>query len=94
MKEENFKLPFNKKTIRSHELMLTENCNMRCKYCFDNIYSDRTSCDYNYKMNISMIPGISFNCRQYSTNIQRQRTIPSPRKDSHGISAIIFKWNI
>lgn len=39
--------------------MLTENCNLRCKYCFDDTPSDRTSCDYNYKMNISL--GISLN---------------------------------
>lgn len=58
MKVENFKLPLGKKTLRSYELILTENCNMRCKYCFDDTYSDRSSCNYNYKMELSMIPDI------------------------------------
>lgn len=57
MKKE-FKLPLGKKLINSYELILTENCNMRCKYCFDDTYSDRTSCNYNYKMELAMIPDI------------------------------------
>ena len=42
----------------NYELILTENCNLRCKYCFDDAYSNRTSCDYDYKMDINMIDDI------------------------------------
>lgn len=35
-------LPNNKATLNHYELILTENCNLRCKYCFDDTYSDRT----------------------------------------------------
>ena len=27
-------------------------CNFRCKYCFDNAFSDRSNCNYDYKMSI------------------------------------------
>ena len=52
------KLPFNKRTLNHYELILTENCNFRCKYCFDDSFSDRTSCGYNYVMSTDMIPDI------------------------------------
>ena len=41
--------------IHNYELILTENCNLRCKYCFDDAFSNRTSCSYNYNMNIDII---------------------------------------
>ena len=52
------KLPFNKRTLNHYELILTENCNFRCKYCFDDSFSDRTSCGYDYVMSPDMIPDI------------------------------------
>jgi len=48
---------FNKR-ISSYELILTEDCNLRCKYCFDDAFSDRTQCKYNYVMDINMIDDI------------------------------------
>lgn len=53
-----FKLPFNKRTLTSYELILTENCNFRCKYCFDDSFSDRTKCSYNYVMPLERIPDV------------------------------------
>lgn len=41
--------------IANYELMLTEDCGLRCTYCFDDYYSDRTKCDYNVEMEIEMI---------------------------------------
>lgn len=32
-----------KTSINYYELILTENCNLRCEYCFDSYYSDRCS---------------------------------------------------
>jgi uncharacterized protein len=53
-----FKLPFGKKTLNSYELILTEDCNLRCKYCFDDTYSDREGCNYNYTMPLSMVDDV------------------------------------
>lgn len=53
-----FELPFGKATLGSYELILTENCNFRCKYCFDDSFSDRTSCNYDYVMSLEKIPDI------------------------------------
>lgn len=44
--------------INNFELILTENCNLRCKYCFDDEFSDRSSCSYDYKMSLDKIPEI------------------------------------
>lgn len=52
------KLPFDKPTLTHYELILTENCNFRCKYCFDNSFSDRTSCNYDYVMSLEKIPDL------------------------------------
>lgn len=52
------KLLDNKRTLDFYELILTENCNLRCKYCFDDSYSDRSECNYNYSMPLSMIDDI------------------------------------
>ena len=52
------KLPFDKPTLTHYELILTENCNFRCKYCFDDSFSDRTSCNYNYVMSLEKIPDL------------------------------------
>ena len=41
-----------------YELILTENCNLRCKYCFDDAFSDRTGCSYDYSMKLEMIDDI------------------------------------
>lgn len=49
------KLLNNKKELSFYEFILTENCNLRCKYCFDDSYSDRTSCSYDYVMSLNMI---------------------------------------
>lgn len=51
-------LPSNKRTLEHYELILTENCNFRCKYCFDDSFSNRTFCNYNYVMSLDMIPSI------------------------------------
>jgi len=45
-------------SINYYELILTENCNLRCKYCFDDAFSDRTICNYNYTMQLDMIDDI------------------------------------
>lgn len=52
------KLLDNKRTLNSYELILTEDCNLRCKYCFDDSYSDRTGCSYNYVMPLEMVDEI------------------------------------
>lgn len=52
------KLLNGERTLDFYELILTENCNLRCKYCFDDSYSDRTGCNYNYVMPLSMIDDI------------------------------------
>lgn len=44
--------------LKNYELILTENCNLRCKYCFDDAFSDRTSCSYDYRMKPEMIDDI------------------------------------
>lgn len=51
-------LPFNKRSLDSYELILTENCNFRCKYCFDDAFSNRDTCSYNYEMSKDKIPSI------------------------------------
>ena len=51
-------LPFNKRTLYHYELILTENCNFRCKYCFDDSFSSREKCSYNYTMSTDKIPDI------------------------------------
>ena len=41
-----------------YNLILTDNCNLRCTYCFDNLYSNR-DCNSNTKiMTEDMIPNI------------------------------------
>ena len=41
--------------INFYELILTENCNLRCTYCFDDQFSDRTSCSYDFSMKTDLI---------------------------------------
>lgn len=43
--------------LTNYTLILTDNCNLRCTYCFDNLYSDR-SCIESKSMNIDMIPDL------------------------------------
>jgi len=38
-----------------YELILTEDCNLRCKYCFDDYFSDRTGCSYDTSMSIDIL---------------------------------------
>ena len=45
--------------LDSYELILTEDCNLRCKYCFDDYYSDRSECDYDVKMKIDILDDLS-----------------------------------
>lgn len=45
--------------ISYYELILTENCDLRCKYCFDDAFSDRSSCNYDTKMDITIIPDLA-----------------------------------
>ena len=51
-------LPVESEGLVNYELILTENCNLRCKYCFDDEFSDRTDCSYNPTMPISRIEEI------------------------------------
>ena len=44
--------------IQHYELILNEDCNMRCKYCFDDIYSGRKPIDIKTKMDLNMIDDI------------------------------------
>ena len=44
--------------VSNYELILTENCNLRCKYCFDDAFSNRTACNYDFKMSMDIIPDI------------------------------------
>ncbi len=41
-----------------YNLILTDNCNLRCTYCFDNLYSDRTCFSNTREMSEDMIPNI------------------------------------
>lgn len=47
-------IPDNLKYI-NYTLILTDDCNLRCTYCFDNLYSDR-SCNKSFNMSIDIIP--------------------------------------
>lgn len=67
-------LPFNKKTLNHYELILTEDCNFRCKYCFDDTYSKRIKCNYNPIMEESLIPDI-INFITSTRNQKRETTI-------------------
>jgi uncharacterized protein len=44
--------------IGAYELIVSENCNLRCSYCFDNDYSNRTVCSYDANMSEKIIPDI------------------------------------
>jgi len=41
-----------------YNLILTDNCNLRCTYCFDNLYSDRSCAANTIAMTEEMIPDI------------------------------------
>lgn len=57
-----------------YELIITENCNLRCIYCYDDYFSDRTSCSYTPSMSLHMIDDvITFIKKTYDYN--RQITI-------------------
>ncbi len=43
--------------LREYVLILTDNCNLRCTYCYDNNYSDRCS-NISHPMSIDMIPDL------------------------------------
>jgi len=38
-----------------YELILTEDCNLRCTYCFDDYFSDRKGCNYESNMSIDIL---------------------------------------
>jgi len=44
--------------LTHYELILNEDCNLRCKYCFDDIYSKRSGKVVNTKMSIEMMDEI------------------------------------
>jgi len=55
-----------------YELILTENCNMRCSYCFDDNYSDRIKCSYDPVMKIDQIDNIfSFIIKTYDKSADK-----------------------
>ena len=55
--------------INCYELIITENCNLRCKYCYDDYFSDRSECSYNVKMDSKFIKDfIPFVLETYDRN--------------------------
>jgi uncharacterized protein len=45
-------------SISYYELILTEDCNLRCTYCYDDFYSNRSFCHPNISMDVSTIPDL------------------------------------